>query len=114
VSQKVILSYLVFCHFLLPLQKKVTKEKEPGKDNRSCFSPFARGHFPLQKTGHGSHLFRFAFAHSKGIDCLQRVKKGGRSIHLLFNTLHHFLTVTSGETCGGESEPSKKIIQFNL
>jgi len=27
----------------LPLQKKVTKEKEPGKDNRFCFSPVAPG-----------------------------------------------------------------------
>jgi hypothetical protein len=34
----------------LLLQKKVTKEKESGKDNRICFSPFAQSHFPLQKT----------------------------------------------------------------
>jgi hypothetical protein len=25
---------MVYCHFLLLLQKKVTKEKEAGKDNR--------------------------------------------------------------------------------
>ena len=29
---------------------KVTKEKVAGKANRDCFSPFAQGHFPLQKT----------------------------------------------------------------
>ncbi|MFN8211984.1 MAG: hypothetical protein U0T33_13600 [Bacteroidales bacterium] len=42
---------LIFlCSFLLLLQKKGTKEKEAGKDNRFCFSPFAPGPFPLQKT----------------------------------------------------------------
>jgi hypothetical protein len=39
-----------YCHFLLILQKKVTKEKEAGKENRYCFSPIAHCHFPLQKT----------------------------------------------------------------
>jgi len=46
----------------LLLQKKVTKVKESGKDNRSCFSPIAHSHFPLQKTGRSSRLFRFAHA----------------------------------------------------
>jgi hypothetical protein len=41
---------LVYCHFLLLLQKKVTKEKEAGKENRYCFSPIAQCNFPLQKT----------------------------------------------------------------
>ena len=40
---------LVYCHLLL-LQKKVTKEKEAGKENRYCFSPIAQCNFPLQKT----------------------------------------------------------------
>jgi hypothetical protein len=40
----------LYCHFLLLLQKKVTKEKEAGKENRYCFSPIAQCHFPLQKT----------------------------------------------------------------
>ena len=39
-----------YCHFLLLLQKKVTKEKEAGKENRYCFSPIAQCNFPLQKT----------------------------------------------------------------
>jgi hypothetical protein len=39
-----------YCYFLLLLQKKVTKEKEAGKENRYCFSPIAQRHFPLQKT----------------------------------------------------------------
>ena len=52
--------FLVYCHFLLLLQKKVTKEKEAGKENRSCFSPIVQCHFPLQKTGNGSRLFRVA------------------------------------------------------
>jgi hypothetical protein len=37
-------------------------KKGTGKDNHACFSPIAQSHFPLQKTGHGSHLFRFATA----------------------------------------------------
>jgi signal transduction histidine kinase len=41
-------------------QKKVTQEKESEKDNRSCFSPIAHCHFPLQKTGNGSRPFLFA------------------------------------------------------
>ena len=68
------LSFLVDCHFLLLLQKKVTKEKESGKDNRSCFSPIAQCHFPLQKTGSGSHLFRFALApHKKNAAILKLI-----------------------------------------
>ena len=38
-----------YCHFLLLLQKKVTKEKESGKDNRSCFSPIAHCLFRSKK-----------------------------------------------------------------
>ena len=38
-----------YCHFLLILQKKVTKEKEAEKDNRPCFSPFALRPFPAPK-----------------------------------------------------------------
>jgi hypothetical protein len=58
----------------LLLQKKVTKEKESGKDNRSCFSPIAQCHFPLQKTGSGSHLFRFALApHKKNAAILKLI-----------------------------------------
>ena len=68
------LSFLVDCHFLLLLQKKVTKEKESGKDNRSCFSPIAQCYFPLQKTGSGSHLFRFALApHKKNAAILKLI-----------------------------------------
>ncbi len=38
-----------YCHFLLLLQKKVTKEKESGKDNRFCFSPIAHYLFRSKK-----------------------------------------------------------------
>jgi hypothetical protein len=34
---------LVYCHFLLLLQKKVTKEKESGNDNFSLFWQNALG-----------------------------------------------------------------------
>jgi len=50
---------VVDCHFLLLLQKKVTKEKESEKDNQSCFSPVAQSHFPLQKTGMVRAFFGF-------------------------------------------------------
>ena len=50
VCLKRVILFLVYCHFLLLLQKKVTKEKEAGKENRSCFSPIAQCNFPLQKT----------------------------------------------------------------
>jgi len=58
---------LMSLSFASPKESK--KEKESGKDNRSCFSPIAHGHFPLQKTGHGSHLFRVAITHLKGSNC---------------------------------------------
>ena len=34
VCLKRVILFLVYCHFLLLLQKKVTKEKEAGKENR--------------------------------------------------------------------------------
>jgi hypothetical protein len=39
---------LVYCHFLLPLQKKVTKEKESGNENFNLFWQNALG-FTLPK-----------------------------------------------------------------
>ena len=69
VSQKDTLSFLDRCSFLLLLQKKWTKEKEAGKDNLTSLSPIAQSHFPLQKTGCGSHLFRFTLAQSKHLSC---------------------------------------------
>ncbi len=39
---------LIYCHFLLPLQKKVTKEKESGNENFNLFWQNALG-FTLPK-----------------------------------------------------------------
>jgi len=53
---------VVFCSFLLLVQKKRTKEKDAGNDNRSLFVRPLHNALTRHQKGCGSHRFRFALA----------------------------------------------------